>query len=57
MAPTITATPTQTSLAPNGVIANELHLSMGSRQLVHMPEPQPVPAPVISTIKLTVFND
>jgi hypothetical protein len=57
MAATFTATPTKISLAPNSVIANESHLSMNSRQIVHMPEPQPVPVPVIPAIKLTAFND
>jgi hypothetical protein len=57
MAATFTATPTKISLAPYSMIANESHLSMNSRQLVHMPEPQPVPVPVIPAIKLTAFND
>ena len=54
--PTFTATPTKTSLSPDGTRAVDPYPSTSSRD-PHLPSPQPVPAPVISAIKLTSFND
>ena len=55
-APTFTATPTKISLAPDDARAGEPQSATDSHHL-RIPEPQPVPAPVISAIKLTSFND
>ncbi len=54
--PTLTATPTKTSLSPDGTSAVDQYPSISSRD-PHLPSPQPVPAPVISVIKPTSFND